>query len=316
MFAAEMERVDKLIESLSESDAGLIPKLTMHLVGSGGKRLRPVLTILAAKLCKYEGERHIRLAAAIEFIHTATLLHDDVVDESELRRGKQTANHVWGNAASVLVGDFLLSRAFQLMAQDGSLKVLQILSDTSAIISEGEVLQLMSMGDLAREKETYIRIISAKTAQLFAAGCEVGAVIADAGDAKENAMLEFGKNLGIAFQIVDDALDYSAKQEQLGKAVGDDFREGKVTLPVLNAYAKADKQGKTFWERTISAHKQEEGDLAEAIRLIGATNALDATMAEAKAYADKAAKALEVFDDSDAKQALLDLLEFSVNRPY
>lgn len=317
VFKQELRQVDELIIKLAESDAALIPKIVTHIISSGGKRLRPILTILCAKLCGYSGGmRHVNLAATVEFLHTATLLHDDVVDESDLRRGEATANNLWGNSASVLVGDFLLSRAFQLMAGDGSIKVLKILSDTSAIITEGEVKQLMAANEIATDEKTYIDIISAKTAALFAASCQIGAVLVDEKDEKrENSLREFGKNLGIAFQIIDDALDYSAKQEELGKTVGDDLREGKMTLPVIISYARGNNEERKFWERVISG-EQGESDLRYAIALIKKQGVLTEVVMQAKEYAEKAKAALAEFADSDEKSALLELADFAVDRPY
>ncbi len=317
LFEADMKAVDAQIHLLTQSEALLIPKLAEHLIASGGKRLRPVLTVLSARLCGYKGgDRHVKLAASIEFIHSATLLHDDVVDESTLRRGEKTANNIWGNAASVLVGDFLLSRAFQLMAQDGNVKVLELLSDSSAIISEGEVMQLMAIANLEATKETYLKIITAKTAQLFAAAAAVGGLITDKAEKDVKALDVYGRALGVAFQMVDDALDYSAKQERLGKTVGDDFREAKMTLPVLLAYAKADAKEKAFWDRVMVSGTQEKTDLPEAIRLIQKHEVLKDVMAEAQAYAERAKAAISGFPDSQEKQALLDLADFAVDREF
>lgn len=316
LISEDLKMVNKAITDLANSEVSLIPKITSHVITSGGKRLRPILTLLSSKLCNYSGQRHINLAACVEFIHTATLLHDDVVDESDLRRGNATANSVWGNQASVLVGDFLLSRAFQLMVDDGSLEVLKILSDTSAVISEGEVMQLSSMHDLGLLEEKYTRIISAKTARLFAAACEIGAVLSKETKEKRDALFAYGENLGIAFQIVDDLLDYSAKQEALGKTIGDDFREGKVTLPVIYALQKANKEEKEFWVRTIEKHEQKDGDLMAAVTIIKKHGALDTSIKKAFYYAEKGKKALNVFPDSLEKKALTELIEFSVNREY
>ena len=317
IFEDELNKVDKVLLSLAKSEAELIPQLVEHIVKSGGKRLRPILVILASKLCGYnEGDRHVNLAACIEFLHTATLLHDDVVDDSDLRRGKKTANNLWGNAPSILVGDFLLSRSFQLMARDGSLEVLRVLSDTSAIITEGEVKQLIAISDIDLNEEDYIEIISAKTAQLFAAACQIGAIIAGKNKAEEDLLSSFGSNLGIAFQIVDDALDYSAKQEELGKEIGDDFREGKVTLPVILSYLQSDEKGKAFWKEVIEKEEKSEDDLKEAIKLMSEQKILDQVFDRARIYADKAAGALMEFNGGEEKQAMLDLLEFSIDRPY
>lgn len=321
LFAEELQAVDEVILGIAQNEATLIPQIVQHIIHSGGKRLRPILTILASKLCGYSGgtgkneDRHIRLAAAIELLHTATLLHDDVVDESALRRGEDTANELWGNAASVLVGDYLLGKAFQLMARDGSLKVLEILSDASAIITEGEVKQLMAAGNIATTKEAYTDIIASKTAQLFAAATRVGAVVADRPAKEEEALEQFGRYLGVAFQIADDALDYSAKQEELGKTVGDDFREGKVTLPVILAHQRGNAEEKSFWERVIGGERN-SGDLKQAMVYVRQHGVLGDTMKEAQEYVAKAHVALGVFPQSEIRTALSELLEFSVSRPY
>jgi len=316
IFADELKQTDEVIMNMTSGKAKLIPELVGHLITSGGKRLRPILTIISAKLCGYEGDRHIKLAAAIELLHTATLLHDDVVDESDLRRGRKTANSIWGNEASVLVGDFLLACAFRLMAHDGSIRVLEMLSDTSAIITEGEIKQLMAINDIKTGEERYLDIISDKTAQLFAAACSVGSIVAEKSSEEEKALNKFGMNLGIAFQIVDDALDYSAKQEELGKTVGDDFREGKLTMPVILSYQNGNKEEKHFWERTIEENIQEESDLAQAIEIISRQGVLKQTMQKAKEYAQKASFSLKDFPESQEKSALMDLAEFAVSRPY
>ncbi len=319
LYAEALAEVDQVILTMAQSEAALIPELVRHLIASGGKRLRPILTILSAKLCGYSsGKRQINLAAAVEFIHTATLLHDDVVDESDLRRGKETANHRWGNAASVLVGDFILSRAFQLMANDGSSDVIRLLADSSAIISEGEVKQLLAIRDLATTQEQYVAIIAAKTAQLFAAACAVGGLVAEKTRAEVNALENYGRNLGIAFQMVDDALDYSAKQETLGKTIGNDFREGKMTLPVLLAYARGDQAEKMFWQQTLTEDSllPKAEDLARAIHLMETRAIIPAVLACARTYAEKAKADLADFVENDAKHALLDLADFAVERGY
>lgn len=315
LYDNEMRQVDQVILDLTKHQAPLIGQLTHHLIASGGKRLRPVLTLLCAKLCSYEGKRHINLAASIELIHTATLLHDDVVDESELRRGQETANTRWGNAASVLVGDFLLSRAFQLMARDGSIEVLELLADTSAILSEGEVLQLAAAGDLELSQEGYFAIIRAKTAQLFGVACQIGAVIMN-DPVKAEKLFTFGQNLGLAFQIVDDALDYSASQEALGKTIGDDFREGKMTLPVLIAIAKGNDQERQFWQRTMSEKDQQEGDFEKALTYIKVHRGVEASIQIAMEFTEKARAAIAELSMIEEKQALLDLLDFATNREY
>lgn len=316
LIAPDLEQVNQVILQLTGSRADLIPQLSNHLIASGGKRLRPILTLLSARLCGYTGSSHINLAASVEFIHTATLLHDDVVDESALRRNLPTANNVWGNKASILVGDFLFSQAFKLMVQEKSLRSLEILSHASAVISEGEVLQLMAANDITASEETYLQIIRAKTAELFAAACQIGAVIADRTQEEEQALRSYGMNLGIAFQMVDDALDYSATQEELGKTIGDDFREGKATLPIILAYARGTTKEKTFWERTIKECSQQAGDLEQAIVLINHYDAGIHTLNEAKRYASLGNDALTVFPESEEKSVLRDILEFSVERAY
>src|ERR1700733_5477873 len=251
LVEADMTATDVLIHERMGSSVALIPDLTRHLIDSGGKRLRPLLTLAAAAACGHANGLHIKLAAAVEFIHTATLLHDDVVDASTLRRGKLAANMVWGNKPSVLVGDFLLSRAFQLMVETGDLRILHILASASAVIAEGEVLQLRSANNLSTTEADYLLIVGAKTAALFAASAESGATIADADLTHIGAFKSFGQNLGVAFQLIDDALDYSGRQALMGKSVGDDFREAKMTLPIILAHARADEEAKTFWKRVI-----------------------------------------------------------------
>jgi octaprenyl-diphosphate synthase len=316
LVASDMGATDKLIHERMGSGVVLIPDLARHLIDSGGKRLRPLLTLAAAKLGGYTGVAHIRLAAAVEFIHTATLLHDDVVDESSLRRGKVSANIVWGNKPSVLVGDFLFSRAFQLMVDTGSLRVLDILSGAAAIIAEGEVLQLKSANNLGVTEEDYLRVVSAKTAALFAAAAEAGAVVASQTPQQIAAMRDYGQNLGIAFQLVDDALDYSGRQALMGKSVGDDFREAKVTLPVILAYARATAAAAKFWKRAIETGPQGESDLDRAITLVEETGAISETMARARRYADQAREALSPLPAGDVRSALADIADFCVERAY
>lgn len=316
LVADDLEAVNRLIVEHMHSPVALIPQLASHIVAAGGKRLRPMLTLAAARLCGYQGERHLGLAACVEFIHTATLLHDDVVDASDLRRGLATANAVWGNKPSVLVGDFLFSRAFQLMVADGSLDVLRILSNASAVIAEGEVLQLMTANDTTSDETAYMQVIEAKTAALFAAACRIGAVVAERPAAEEQALERFGSGFGIAFQLVDDVLDYSALQAELGKAVGDDFRDGKITLPVVLAFQRADESERAFWRRCMEDQAQQDGDLEQAIAYLQRHDALADAMARAANYADSAREALEIFPDSPPKAALLDVVEFCVNRAY
>ncbi|MGH7114480.1 MAG: polyprenyl synthetase family protein, partial [Stellaceae bacterium] len=294
----------------------LIPQLAGHIVAGGGKRLRPMLTLGCARLCGYRGDRHVALAAAVEFIHTATLLHDDVVDASDLRRGRDTANAVWGNKPAVLVGDFLFSRAFELMVADGSLRVLAILSRASAVIAEGEVMQLMTTSDMATTETAYLAVIEAKTAELFAAASRIGAVLAERPAAEEEALDRFGRNLGTAFQLVDDMLDFSACQADLGKSVGDDFRDGKITLPILLAFARGDEAERGFWRRTLEEMNQQPGDLEHAIDLVERRGALAETLERSRRYAAAAIDALSMFSDGPERQALIDAAAFASDRSF
>ena len=316
LLKGDLERVNRLILERMQSPVALIPQLAGHIIAAGGKRLRPMLTLATARLCGYRGERHVALAAAVEFIHTATLLHDDVVDDSELRRGLATANAVWGNKPSVLVGDFLFSRAFQLMVEDGSLKILEILSDASAIIAEGEVLQLVTSNDIEATEDAYLAVIQAKTAQLFAAASRIGAVLSDRPAAEEQALEAYGRNLGIAFQLVDDMLDYSAHEAELGKTVGDDFREGKITLPVVLALRQAGEAERAFWQRTLERQEQQDGDLDHAIELMTRHGTLRATLDRARHYAETARRALAPFRDGIEKRALDEVIDFCLARGY
>lgn len=316
LVADDLQAVNRLIVEHMHSPVAMIPQLASHIVAAGGKRLRPMLTLASAKLCDYQGERHLGLAACVEFIHTATLLHDDVVDASDLRRGLATANAVWGNKPSVLVGDFLFSRAFQLMTADGSLDVLRILSNASAIIAEGEVLQLMTANDITSDETAYMQVIEAKTAALFAAACRIGAVVAERPAAEEEALERFGSGFGIAFQLVDDVLDYSALQADLGKAVGDDFRDGKITLPVVLAIQRGDAAERAFWQRCMEEQDQREGDLEQAIDYLQRHDALADAMGRARDYGNSAREALDGFAEGPAKAALLQVVEFCVDREY
>ena len=312
----DMARVNTRIIEESKSEIPLISQLATHLIAAGGKRLRPALTIAAAQLCGYEGPRHIGLAASVEFIHTATLLHDDVVDDSHLRRGEATANALWGNKSSVLVGDFLLSRAFQLMVDDGSLDVLKVLSDASAVIAAGEVHQLTVSHDISITQEVYEQVIAAKTAALFAAACELGPIVSDHPEWRD-ALRGYGHALGMAFQLADDALDYMAEEADLGKAIGDDFRDGKVTLPVILAYAKGDATERAFWEHTLEHGEQFDATkLAEAKALLKKHKSCEATIARAEFFVAEAARLLSIFPDSPVKAALIEAAEFSCQRAY
>jgi octaprenyl-diphosphate synthase len=321
LLRPDLGAVNALILERMQSPVVLIPQLAGHIIAAGGKRLRPMLTLAAARLCGYRGgdrpvDRHVALAAAVEFIHTATLLHDDVVDASDLRRGLATANAVWGNKPSVLVGDFLFSRAFQLMVEDGSLKVLGILSHASAVIAEGEVLQLVTSNDMATDEAAYLAVISAKTAELFAAASRIGAVVAGRPESEEDALDAYGRNLGIAFQLVDDMLDYAARQSELGKTVGDDFRDGKITLPVVLAYDRGDDQERGFWRRTLEDLEQLPGDLEHAVQLLRKHATLRDTAERARRYAGLARDALAPFRDGAEKQALLEAVDFCLARGY
>ena len=301
-----------------QSPVVLIPQLAGHIIAAGGKRLRPMLTLASAKLCGHSGHRHIQLSACVEFIHTATLLHDDVVDDSSLRRGLASANALFGNKPSVLVGDFLFSRSFELMVEDGSLQVLQILSRASSVIAEGEVLQLITANDTGTSEDSYLEVIRAKTAALFAAACRIGAVVADRPKLEEEALESYGLNLGIAFQLIDDVLDYSAKQEKLGKEIGDDFREGKITLPVILAFRRGDDEERAFWRRTLEELDQAEDgtDLQRAIALLEKNNSLQDTVNRARHYGAIARDALGIFPDSPAKAALIDIIDFCIDRAF
>lgn len=314
-LADDLDLVNALIrERMASEHAPRIPEVTAHLVEAGGKRLRPMMTLAAAHLCGYDGPYHVHLAATVEFIHTATLLHDDVVDESGQRRGRPTANLLWDNKSSVLVGDYLFARSFQLMTDTGSMTVLNILSNASATIAEGEVLQLTAAQDLATDEAIYLQVIRGKTAALFAAATEVGGVIADAPDAHVTALRTYGDALGVSFQIVDDLLDYGGNAASTGKNVGDDFRERKLTLPVIKAVAQADAEERAFWERVIEKGKQVDGDLEHALSLMAKYDTLEATRIEAVAWAEQAKDALAVFPDHDIKTMLIDLADYVVAR--
>ncbi|MBN9089816.1 MAG: polyprenyl synthetase family protein [Reyranella sp.] len=318
LCAEDMVRVDREILVRMRSPVALIPELATHLVGAGGKRMRPLLTVAAARLCGYPGDddRHVKLATCVEFIHSATLLHDDVVDVSALRRGKPSANSLWGDKASVLVGDFLFTRSFELMVEVGSLDVLGVLSRASSTIAEGEVLQLVTQRDISTPEATYLEVIKGKTARLFAAAAEVGAMIAGRNGAERVALESFGMNLGIAFQLVDDALDYAGREAKLGKSVGDDFREGKLTLPVILAFLRGGAVDRAFWKRTIEKLEQRGGDLEQAQALIERTNALTDTLERARHYGAMARDALGLFRDSPLKSAMLEAVDFAIDRAH
>ena len=310
----DMARVNDIILDKARSDVDLIPELARHLIESGGKRMRPMLTIASAKLCGYTGAGHVKLAASVEFMHTATLLHDDVVDESDLRRGKIAARLLWGNEASVLVGDFLLGQAFKMMVEVGSMGALRVLSNAAVVIAEGEVFQLSVSKNTATSEDDYMSVIGAKTAALFSAAAEVGGIIAGRTDEEQAALRSYGRNLGLAFQLVDDVLDYSGEQAKLGKSIGDDFREGKMTLPVVLAFRRGAEDERAFWRRTLQESEPVEGDLERAIALMKQSGALDDTIMRARDYGAMACAALEIFPDGREKSALLDAVEFCISR--
>ena len=314
--ADDLKAVNQLILRRMDSQVDLVPQLAGHIIAAGGKRLRPLLTLGAAKLCQYTGDRHISLATCVEFIHTATLLHDDVVDESHLRRGQETANALFGNQASVLVGDFLFSRSFELMIEDGSLDVLRILSHASSVIAEGEVLQLMTTNDTQTSEDTYLEVIKAKTAQLFAAACRIGAVVSDRPRIEEEALESYGMNLGIAFQLIDDVLDYSAKQTTLGKSIGDDFKEGKISLPVILAFRRGDEIEREFWHRTLEKLDQNKDDFAHALHLMEKHGALKDSVERARHYGAIARDSLGIFEDGPIKVIFSDLIDFCIERAH
>jgi octaprenyl-diphosphate synthase len=316
LTAGGMNSVNTVILERMQSQIPLIPALAGHLISGGGKRMRPMLTVAGAELCGYQGTRHHKLAAAVEFIHTATLLHDDVVDGSDLRRGKATANIVFGNPATVLVGDFLFSRAFELMVEDGSLRVLKILSHASAVIAEGEVDQLTAQRHIETSEERYLAIIKAKTAALFAAATRIAAVVAERSEAEERALEDYGRNLGVAFQLVDDAIDYDSDASEMGKGKGDDFRDGKMTLPVILAYARGDGEERRFWQEAIAGFRNDDDDLAHAVELISRHDAVSATRERARHFAQRAIDAIAGFPAGEARAAMAEAAEFAVARRY
>jgi octaprenyl-diphosphate synthase len=311
---ADMERVNQLILSKAGSDVQMIPEVANHLISSGGKRLRPMLTLASACLFDYRGENHVKLATSVEFMHTATLLHDDVVDESNLRRGKSTARTIWGNQASVLVGDFLLGQAFRMMVDVGSLDALDVLSSAACVIAEGEVLQLSVAKNMETTEDDYLSVIRAKTAALFAAAAEVGPIVADAGKSGRNALKSYGMNLGLAFQLVDDALDYGGKAADLGKNVGDDFREGKITLPVILAYRRGTQDERFFWRDAIEGGNSTDANLEKALGLITKYGTLNDTISRAVHYGTIARDALAPLPETAWKSALMEVIDFCIER--
>ena len=316
LAASDMSRVNAAILARTGSDVAMIPEVANHLISSGGKRLRPMLTLATAGLCNYGGDGHVKLAASVEFMHTATLLHDDVVDQSDLRRGKLAARMLWGNEASVLVGDFLLGQAFRMMVEVGSLQCLDVLSSAAVVIAEGEVMQLSAAKDTQTTEDAYLAVIRAKTAALFAAACEVGPILAGRPKADIAACSAYGMNLGVAFQLVDDALDYGGSSAKLGKNVGDDFREGKITLPVVLAVRRGSDAERVFWRRTLEQGEIAEGDLETALATMRRHGALEDTIARARHYGAMARDALALFPKSAWKQALLDVVDFCISRAH
>ncbi|QXT39742.1 polyprenyl synthetase family protein [Gymnodinialimonas ceratoperidinii] len=317
-LSEDLAAVNALIrDRMASKHAPRIPEVTAHLVEAGGKRIRPMLTLACARLCGYGGTDHVKLAATVEFIHTATLLHDDVVDESEQRRGRPTANLLWDNQSSVLVGDYLFARAFQLMVEPGSLRVLDILSNAAATIAEGEVLQLTVASDIDTPEETYLQVIRGKTAALFEAACKVGGVIAERDDTVIEALATYGDGLGVAFQMADDLLDWGGVDGEagaIGKNIGDDFRERKMTLPVIRAIAAGDGEERAFWARTIGKGDQRDGDLEQALSLLQKHATLAQTRDEANAYVAKAKAALDVLPGDPLRDMLSDLADYVVAR--
>ena len=314
--AKGMGEVDALLQERVESDVPLIPEISRQLIASGGKRLRPMLTLATAALCDYEGKNDIILATAVEMMHTATLLHDDVVDESDTRRGLPTARKSHGNITSILVGDYLLGRAFQMMVEAGSLEALHILSHAASVIAEGEVKQIITSHDVTTSEDDYLEVIRSKTAALFAAAAEVGAIISDKNENYRSALRSYGTHLGVAFQLIDDALDYSGNQRQLGKNIGDDFREGKVTLPVIMAYRRGSAEDRAFWQRSIGEQNYQTGDLEHALHLIHQCNALNDCFERARHHIAIAKDALGLFAASPLRDSLLDAADFVVDREF
>ena len=314
LTAADMGRVNELILSRAGSDVEMIPEVANHLISSGGKRLRPMLTLAAAQIFGYSGDGHVKLATSVEFMHTATLLHDDVVDESALRRGRKTARMIWGNQASVLVGDFLLGQAFRMMVDVGSLEALDILSTAASVIAEGEVMQLAAAKNLETTEDEHFAVIKAKTAALFSAAAEVGPVIARASRNDRAALRSYGMNLGLAFQLIDDALDYGGSSQELGKNVGDDFREGKVTLPVILAYRRGSAEERAFWKAAIEANATDDAALERAIGMMARHGSIADTIGRARHFGEIARDALAPLPNSPQKAALLDVIDFCISR--
>ena len=317
LLGNKLENVEGLIELKLKSEVDLIEKMSDHHLQSGGKRLRALLTLGSAKLSGYElGERDVNLAACVELIHAATLLHDDVIDESSLRRGIKTTNSIWGNQSSILVGDYLLSRCFEIMVDDGDLEVLKLLSSTSAKIAQGEVLQLQHKGEADLLEDTYIDIINLKTAALFSAATKTGACLSGSNEKEKKALESYGKNLGLAFQIADDALDYYAKEKLFGKKVGKDFFEGKVTLPLIIVFQKGNDEERAFLSEIMKKDKRNEDDFSETLALIYKYKAIEASLKRAEYFVNVSYDSLGIFPDNEDKKILQNLTGFSLNRSF
>ena len=312
----DLDKTNRIILEQLDAQVELIPTLGSHLINSGGKRLRPALTLLTARMFGYTGDKHALLAAVIEFIHTATLLHDDVVDGSMTRRGSETANSVWGSKAPVLVGDFLFSRSFQMLVEHGDLKILEIVADACAIISEGEVLQLVVTNDLGTDEDRYMQVVSSKTATLFSSAMQLGAVLNKCDKEIVDRVANYGLYLGQAYQVVDDALDYSATQETLGKTIGDDFQEGKITLPIIHAYSVGTEEERAFWRLCLEDTNHPEGALQKAIQIIKDRGSLDYAMKRARELVELAKTELATFPQSIERDTMLKLADFAVDRSY
>ena len=317
LLNGKLKKVDEIIQQKLKSDVDLIKQMSNHHLNSGGKKLRALLTLESAKLTGYkDDDRDINLAACVELIHSATLLHDDVIDESELRRGVKTTNSIWGNQSSILVGDYLLSRCFEIMVEDGDLEVLKLLSSTSAKIAQGEVLQLQHKGEADLLEETYIEIINLKTASLFSAATKTGACLSGSKEKEKKALESYGRNLGLAFQIADDALDYYAKEKLFGKEIGKDFFEGKVTLPLITIFQKGNEEEKNFLTEIMKKEKRTEEDFSETLALIYKYKAVEATFKKAEYFVNVSYDALAIFPDNEDKRILQNLTSFSLNRNF
>lgn len=316
LIEKEFIETDKLIKNQINSDIDRIPALSKHIIDLGGKRLRPILTLSCAKMLKVKNKNHIKLAAAVELLHTATLLHDDVVDESNYRRGKKTSHILWDNKSSILVGDFLLGKAFQLMVETKSLECLQILSNAASIIAEGEVFQLVETNNVKIKKNKYIKIIESKTAALFSSACVVGGIVSGANRTQKKNLFDFGKNLGTAFQLIDDAMDYDGLSSKMGKNNGDDFFDGKITLPVILAIKDSDKEEKDFWEKVFNKEVRNKSDLKKAKKIIKEKNTINKTLKLANVYGNNAKKIILKFESNLMRDGLIDLVNFSLIRNH